>query len=62
MAGATDRALDVLERSVDEGFYPYPYLADHCPFLAPLRATPRFASILAKSKRQTEGYERAVSP
>ena len=60
MAGATDRALDLLERAVDEGFYPYPYIADHCAFLSPLRATPRFPGILAKAKRQTEDYERRV--
>lgn len=57
MAGATDRALDVLDRSVDEGFYPYPFMAQHCPFMAPLRETPRFAAISAKAKRLVEDFE-----
>ncbi len=57
MAGATDRALDVLERSVDEGFYPYPFIAEYCPFMAPLRGTPRFEAILAKAKRLVDDFE-----
>ncbi len=50
LAGDTDRALDVLEQAVDQGFYPYPFMAEHCPFLAPLRPLPRFAGILAKAQ------------
>ncbi len=47
MAGETDRALDLLERAVDVGFYPYPFLAEYCPFMAPLRGTEAFEKILA---------------
>jgi serine/threonine protein kinase/Flp pilus assembly protein TadD len=60
MAGATDRALDLLERAVDEGFYPYPYIAEHCPFMAPLRGAPRFAAIAAKAQRLTDGFPQAL--
>ena len=49
-AGDTDRALDLLDHAVDEGFYPYPFIAEHCPFLAPLRPLPPFAAILAKAR------------
>ncbi len=56
MAGATDRALDLLDRAVDEGFYPYPFIAEHCPFLAPLRETPRFAEVSAKAQRRVSDF------
>ena len=54
MAGATDRALDVLGRAVDEGFYAT--FADF-PFLAPLREEPRFSSMLIKVRRLTEAFK-----
>ena len=56
LGGDTDRALDVLEQSVDGGFYPYPFMAEHCPFLAPLRSIPRFAAILAKAQERAEAF------
>ena len=54
MAGATDRALDVLGRAVDEGFYPT--FADF-PFLAPLREEPRFSPMLIKARRLAEAFK-----
>ena len=57
MAGATDRALDLLNTAVAEGFYPYPFLAEHCPFLAPLRGTPRFAATLAKAQGLADDFK-----
>jgi len=59
LGGDTDRALDVLEQAVDQGFYPYPFIAEHCPFLAPLRPLPRFAGILAKAKERSETFEKS---
>jgi len=56
MAGDTRRALEVLESAVDEGFYPYPFINEYCPFMAPLRSLPEFAPILAKSKEKTEAF------
>jgi len=56
MAGATDRALDILDLAVEQGFYPLPYIAVHCPFLVPLRGTSRFAEIKGKAERQTEAF------
>jgi tetratricopeptide (TPR) repeat protein len=58
LAGETDRALDVLELAVDQGFYPYPFMAEHCPFLAPLRPSPRFAGILAKAQERSEAFRK----
>ena len=60
MAGVTDRALELLDRAVDEGFYPYPFIAEHCPFFAPLRGTPRFAATLAKAQRLADDFEEEV--
>ena len=51
MAGDTARALVLLERAVDGGFYPYPFLAEYCPFMAPLRGMPEFERIMAKAAR-----------
>ncbi len=56
LAGDTDRALDLLDQAVDTGFYPYPFIAEHCPFLAPLRPLPRFAGILAKAHARAEAF------
>jgi tetratricopeptide (TPR) repeat protein len=61
LAGDTDRALDVLEQAVDGGFYPYPFMAEHCPFLAPLRPSPRFAGILAKAQERAEAFRESES-
>ncbi len=56
MAGDTRRALEVLELAVDLGFYPYPFINEYCPFMAPLRSLPGFAPILAKSREKTESF------
>jgi TolB-like protein/predicted Zn-dependent protease len=56
MAGDTARALEVLESAVDEGFYPYPFFNEYCPFMAPLRSLPEFAPILAKAKEKTATF------
>ncbi len=55
MAGDTARALKLLERAVDNGFYPYDFFAVHCQFLAPLRGTPEFERVLAKAARRVAG-------
>ncbi len=57
MVDDTDTALDWLERGVDAGFYPYPYIAEYCPFLASLRDHPRFATIAAKAKQRAETFK-----
>ena len=59
LGGDTDRALDVLEQAVVGGFYPYPFIAEHCPFLALLRSLPRFAGILAKARERADAFRRS---
>ena len=59
-AGDTDRSLDVLEQAVDGGFYPYPFMAEHCRFLSPVRPLPRFAGILAKAKARSEAFRASL--
>jgi serine/threonine protein kinase len=57
VAGDRDRGLDLLEQSV-VGFYPYPYMAEHCRFLDPVRDSPRFAAVLATAKELAESFAR----
>ena len=40
MAGASDRALGLLEEAVTGGFHPGEFIARHCPFLEALRGSP----------------------
>jgi hypothetical protein len=56
MAGDIARALELLERAVDNGFYPYDFLAVHCPFMAPLRGCAEFDRIMAKAKRRVTEF------
>ena len=60
-AGETDRALDLFERAVHEGFYPYPFLAEHCRFLDSLRGSERFEQALTVAKERMEAFG-AVGP
>jgi len=59
MAGDLERGLELLERS-NFGFHPYTYMAHHCPFLDPVRDTPRFRAVLAQAKERTEAFKRAA--
>jgi len=56
MAGDTATALVLLERAVDGGFYPYPFLAEYCPFMEPLRGMPEFERIVAKAARRVAEF------
>ena len=57
VAGDTARALALCEQAVDGNFYPHPFLATHCPFLAAVRDLPGFAGILAKAERRMREFE-----
>ena len=61
LAGETGRALDLLDQAVDGGFYPYPFMAEHCVFLEPLRPLPRFGGILAKAKARSEAFRTSLA-
>jgi len=41
---------------VNGGFYPYRFINEYCPFLEPLRGTPRFAAIAAKARERVEAF------
>ena len=56
MADATERALELVEKAVRGGFYPYPYLSEYCPFMAPLRGTAEFDRILALAKERADAF------
>ena len=56
MAGDTTRALELLERAVDRGFYPSRFIAEFCPFMAPLRGMPEFDRIVAKAARRVAEF------
>ena len=56
MAGDMTRAVELLERAVDRGFYPYRFIAEFCPFMAPLRGKPAFERISAKAKRRVAEF------
>jgi tetratricopeptide (TPR) repeat protein len=55
VAGRHDRGLDLLEQSVS-GFHPYPYMAEFCRFLDPVRGTARFGSVLATARERVESF------
>ncbi len=54
-AGDHARGLELLEQSV-RGFYPYRYLAEHCPFLEPVRGTTRFEAILRVARELVDEF------
>jgi serine/threonine protein kinase/tetratricopeptide (TPR) repeat protein len=56
MAGATGRALELLEWAVDHGFYPSRFFAEWCPFMVPLRGMPEFDRIVAKAARRVAEF------
>ena len=55
MAGDHDRAMDLLEKSVDS-FHPADFIRDHSPFLAPLRGTSRFEAYAARAEELTAKF------
>jgi hypothetical protein len=49
-------ALALCELEVEGNFYPYPFLATHSPFIAPIRGDPAFARVLAKAERRLQEF------
>lgn len=54
-AGEIERGLDLLRESVD-GFYPYPYMAEFCRLLDPMRSSARFLPILERARQNAEAF------
>ena len=61
MAGATERAFDLLEEAVNGGFHPGEFIAQHCPFFDSLRGSPRYDAIAATALRLTAGFPALVA-
>ena len=60
-AGQLDRGLDHLEKSINAGFFNAPYIARD-PWLAPLRAMPRFERLVSAARARHEAVQRVVEP
>ena len=56
VAGETQVALRLLAQTVDRGFYPYDYIAVHCPFLVSLRGTAEFDRVLASAAKRVAAF------
>ena len=54
-------ALRMLRRSIENGFFCYPYFADD-PLLNPLRSEPEFTQLLPKARQRHEEFKRRFSP
>jgi TolB-like protein/thioredoxin-like negative regulator of GroEL len=57
VAGLPDRALYWLAIAIARGFINYPFLARHDPFLASLRADPRFLQLMDLARGRWERFE-----
>ena len=60
ICGEAERALDVLESSVNKGFCPTPFIEVHCRFLESLRSHVRFAPIVATASAMSAAIRREV--
>lgn len=58
-AGEREAALDWIGNAVDRGFLNAPYLSQHDPFLAPLRADPLFQAVVERARAGAERVARA---
>jgi DNA-binding winged helix-turn-helix (wHTH) protein/TolB-like protein len=56
-----ESALRVLERSIDSGFFPYPYLLTD-PLLDNLRKEPDFMRLMSSARQRHEAFARAFFP
>ena len=57
LVGEREAALDCVDRMIRLGMVNYPFLAQHEPFIAPVRSEPRFAELLGRAKRQWDAFE-----
>jgi len=55
-AGATDAALDWLEKAVPRGFFNYPYLRNHDRFMTSLQGHPRFERLMREIQLRWEAF------
>jgi len=55
--GENEKALDLLEHSVDGGLINYPFLNEYDPFLENIRSEPRFKKLMERVKHEWENFE-----
>ena len=60
MVGDVDRALNLLEAAVEQGFYPVAFIRTHNPLLHNVRSHPRFAGLIRRVEVKAAEFERAV--
>ena len=56
LAGDAGTAIRLLTDAVERGFHPHPFIATHCPFLAPLRGTPAFARVADRAAERVAAF------
>ncbi len=49
--------MSVLQRSIESGFFSYPYLASH-PLLDTLRSEPEFAQLMTLARTRHEAFRK----
>ena len=57
LVGERDAALDCVQRMIELGMFNYPFLAQHEPFLAPIRGEARFLALLEQARKQWDTFE-----
>jgi serine/threonine-protein kinase len=56
LLGDTERALSLVESAGARGFHPAAFVARHDPFLAGVRAHPRFAAVAVEAERRQRAF------
>jgi serine/threonine protein kinase len=57
LAGNKERSFELFELAVERGFFNYPFLKDHDPFVENIRSDPRFKKLLERVKHEWENFE-----
>ncbi len=57
LAGDAPSAIRWMSLSVERGFINYPFLAEHDPLLAPIRAKPEFQALLTDVRQRWESFD-----
>ncbi|HUG27119.1 MAG TPA: hypothetical protein VMK53_02390 [Gemmatimonadales bacterium] len=61
LAGASEKAIALLDQAITRGNYPLLFFERHGPFFAPLRGTPEFARILARAAERKAEFAAGIA-